>query len=1082
PINTREGLHILSSIVDITDRKQAEDALRAGELRFHHMIDSMLEGVQIIDFDWRYQYLNDGAIAHGRKDRSELLGRTMMECYPGIEQTELFQLLERCMLERTSARLENRFVYEDGSVSWFDLSIQPASEGIFVLSADITERKRIEEAIHEAEQKLRALFEFLPVGVSILNADRKVVYANSALGRILGLTREQLESGAYVARKYIRPDGSPMEPGEFASLRAAQEQRPIYDVETGIVREDGTVTWASVSAAPVGIADWRVVNVLTDITERKQADLQLRDYTRRLRVLADASRAFVEVGTDYQLVLDHIARTLVTLMGDGCIIALISDDGAWLQASHVYDVDPDVQELTRSLVGGRRRIEESTTNARVFQTGQPLLVPLVDRDQIRAAAKPEYAAMIERQAPHSLMVVPMRAFGRVISVLTLYRRQAERPPFDEDDLRLAQDLADRAALAIGNAQLFGQLQAELAERERAENALREREEYLRVLTETMPAVPWTATPEGQIDYFSQRWLELTGLTREEALGEGWMDVPHPDDRPQMIAAWSHALATGEPYDVLHRIRLADGSYRWQRSRALPQRDADSRIVRWHGITDDIHELRLAEERRRASEERFAKAFQGSPVAIVISRIADGEIVTVNDRFLALFGYEREAVIGRTSVELDLWADPGHRERVVGLLRAQGQLRDLDVRVRTSAGEIRDVLLSVEILDLGADGQSILTLLHDITDRKRAENALRASEERFAKTFRVSPAALVITRQRDRVQLDVNESYCELIGWSREELIGTTPMDQGVFVNPEQIADLRTALLTDQALRNREITIRTRKGDLRIVLFSAVGVTLNDEPCFLTIMVDITDRKRAEAALAEQTHELERSNAELEQFAYVASHDLQEPLRMVASYTELLGERYKGKLDERADKYINYAVDGARRMQMLVNDLLTFSRVGTHGKPLQPTDSANVVRHVLDGLRASIQESGATVEVGELPVVSSDVVQLGQLFQNLIGNAIKFHGAAPPHIQISARREADKWVFAVTDNGIGIDQTYSERIFQIFQRLHERGKYAGSGIGLALAKRIVDRHGGQIWFESAVGQGTTFFFTLPVVES
>ena len=230
-------------------------------------------------------------------------------------------------------------------------------------------------------------------------------------------------------------------------------------------------------------------------------------------------------------------------------------------------------------------------------------------------------------------------------------------------------------------------------------------------------------------------------------------------------------------------------------------------------------------------------------------------------------------------------------------------------------------------------------------------------------------------------------------------------------------------------------------------------------------------------LANAVDNLARSNKELEQFAYVASHDLQEPLRMVASYTELLAERYEGQLDQKADKYIKYAVDGAKRMQRLINDLLALSRVNTRGNPFEPTDSLNVVQDVLKGLEKVIQETNAEIRIGSLPTVQGDSTQLAQLFQNLISNAIKYHGEAPPVVDISARRENNQWVFAVKDNGIGVDPQFFERIFVIFQRLHERDQYPGTGIGLTVAKKIVERHGGRMWVESEPGQGATFLFTL-----
>jgi signal transduction histidine kinase len=242
--------------------------------------------------------------------------------------------------------------------------------------------------------------------------------------------------------------------------------------------------------------------------------------------------------------------------------------------------------------------------------------------------------------------------------------------------------------------------------------------------------------------------------------------------------------------------------------------------------------------------------------------------------------------------------------------------------------------------------------------------------------------------------------------------------------------------------------------------------------------EAAERQRAEAVLAQRSQELARSNAELEQMAYVASHDLQEPLRMVSSYMQLVEKKYRDQLDADAHEFIGFAVDGAKRMQALIDDLLMYSRVGSRATPLRPTDCNAVVATVQRSLRMAFEESGAQVECGPLPVVMGDAAQLAQLFQNLMANAIKFHGDQPPEIHIHAEPEDGFWRFAVRDNGIGIAPDYFERIFVMFQRLHSRSRYPGTGIGLAICKKIVERHGGRIWVESAPGQGTTFLFTLP----
>jgi len=323
----------------------------------------------------------------------------------------------------------------------------------------------------------------------------------------------------------------------------------------------------------------------------------------------------------------------------------------------------------------------------------------------------------------------------------------------------------------------------------------------------------------------------------------------------------------------------------------------------------------------------------------------------------------------------------------------------------------------------------------------------------------------------------NTNFERVTEYSADEVSRMTFLD---FISPEQ-QDLVAEKIEQAFLRGEasvEAGFLTKSGRSVPFFMTGVRVGVGDKRLAAGVGIDIAERKRAEEALGRLNEDLLRSNKDLEEFAYVASHDLQEPLRMVASYTQLLAERYKGQLDEKAMKYIAYAVEGAVRMQQLINGLLTYSRMGARGRPVETVDSHALLGEAIRNLGAAIDESHAIITAEELPAVSADPTQLVHLFQNLLSNAVKFRSEEYPRVHVSAHDAGKEWIFSVKDNGIGIDRQYSDRIFLIFQRLHTRTEYPGTGIGLALCKRIVERHGGRIWFESEPGKGSSFFFSLP----
>ena len=401
----------------------------------------------------------------------------------------------------------------------------------------------------------------------------------------------------------------------------------------------------------------------------------------------------------------------------------------------------------------------------------------------------------------------------------------------------------------------------------------------------------------------------------------------------------------------------------------------------------------------------------------------------------------------------------------------------------------DLRHAVSISSLGIAGITAVTalvlaaaFLSAVADRRFFVQAMELEATR--RHHQIIEAALDAFVELDSVGAitDWNAQAEVTFGWARAEAIGQRFLQ---LIIPARHRDVLPEVLSagDGPWPNRRVEIQAlhRSGEEFPVELAISTIQWNKRRLFALFIRDVREQKQAQEQLARKAEELARSNAELEQFAYVASHDLQEPLRMVASYTQLLARRYAGRLDRDADDFIGYAVDGATRMQALIQDLLSYSRVTTKGQSLQLTSAKNACDTALGNLRTSIEESGASVYVDSLPSVLADTTQLTHVFQNLIGNALKYRNACGPEIRVCARSDGSHWTFSVKDNGIGIDPQYFDRIFQMFQRLHTSGEYSGTGIGLAICRKIVERHGGKIWVESELGHGATFSFTVPRAE-
>ena len=463
-------------------------------------------------------------------------------------------------------------------------------------------------------------------------------------------------------------------------------------------------------------------------------------------------------------------------------------------------------------------------------------------------------------------------------------------------------------------------------------------------------------------------------------------------------------------------------------------------------------------------------------AIVAMTDVKGSITYVNDKFCAISKYSREELLGQDHRIINSSYHPKEFFQQMYRTIAEGGVWRGEIRNRAKDGSIYWVDSTI-VGFAGADGKldKYVAIRVDITERKRAEEV----RERLAAVVESSDDA-IIGKTMDGTITSWNRGAEKVFGYSSSEAVGK-PIQ--MLVPPERAneePDILARIGRGESVDHFE-TVRVRKDGKGIEVSVTISPIRDSSGAIVGVSKvahDISERKRAEQRLADKVEELARSNRDLEQFAYAASHDLQEPLRMVASYTQLLAERYGGKLDENADKFLGYAREGALRMQVLIRDLLTFSRVVQAGVPRKNVDCDVALEEALQSLTAAIEESGAVVTHTALPNIWADQTQIAQVFQNLIGNAIKFHNGAPPQCAVSAEKSGCNWLFSVSDKGIGIAPEYAENIFVVFQRLHARSEYPGNGIGLAICKKIVEHYGGTIWVESKVGQGSTFKFTLP----
>lgn len=1060
---------------DISERKQIEAerhqfqlVLQEKEALYRQLFASNPQPMWVYDLETlQFLAVNSAAIAKYGYSESEFLSMTIADIRPPEEVSRLLENVARVEEGLDLAGIwqhrlkDGRLILVDIASHTLEFSGQRAE---LVVAQDITDRKRAEAALQEREALLHLFAQFAPAGIAMFDREMRYVMASQRWAE----DYNQGSLASMIGRSIY--DLFPDLPERWRQVHQSCLAGAIEKCDEDLfVWADGRQQWIRWETRPWYAPTDEIGGIIIfaeDITQRKQSETAILQLNQELQ----------QKVTELQTLLDVIPIGIGIAEDPEC--QHIRVNPAFADA---LGIPPTVNA---SLSAPE---EERPTTFKVYQNGREM-------------------------APEELPLQYAAAHGVEI-------RDLEVDVVWQDGttvtlLEYAAPLLDESGQIRGSVGAF----LNITDRKRAEQALRDSEQQLALALQAAKAGAWNWELATNRLYWSDEYYRVFGLepgSVEPSYENGFSRL-HPDDRGWVEQEVAEAIAQGSNTNVEYRILLPDGSSRWVTGIGQMFYDELNQPARMAGIVVDITERKQAEIALRESQERYRTLAHNFPNGAVLLFDNDLRYVLAEGQALTQTGLT--SLVGKTiwevlDAETCRLLEPLYREALSG----HAQAMEIPFGDRTYFVHCLPVFDDQGFVKLG------MLMSQDITLQKQAEQVLRTAQEELEQQVQERTRELreahdllaqrerefrtlventpdVITRHDHQHRcLYINPACIQSLGMPPEFFVGKKPSELGY---PEDLAQFWESSLE---------TVLS-KGEMQVDEFMAMN---GDKPrsyqvyvvpereadqsivSVMTIGRDITSLRQAEESTRKLAEELQRSNHELEQFAYVASHDLQEPLRAITSFTQLLAKEYQEQLDGDADMYIEFIVDGATRMQRLIRDLLTYSRVGRYELQLQPVDCNVLLERVKNDLQVAISENQATITADPLPTITADPNQMANLLQNLIGNSLKYRSEADPRIHISARSCAvekpddlshsgpshltmgsEEWLFSLQDNGIGIEPQYAERIFGIFQRLHTSDEYSGTGLGLAICQKIIERHQGRIWVKSQLGQGATFFFTLP----
>jgi PAS domain S-box-containing protein len=1055
---------LMMAVIDITERKRADEALKESMAYFHSLLDNSVNVIYRLNLQTGlYDYISPSAKKVTGFTADELMAQDVETALSMIHPDDLPGVYEahKRLEETGEIEVEYRQRTKSGDYKWLlnHLSLTRDREGRPLYRYgnlnDIYKRKKVEEALRESESReseraaeLAEILDAVPTPVIIVHdPESSHMSGNRAADDLL-----KHPPGAEIslsAPEDVRPrnfkafkDGRELRLDELPAQRAARGEN-VKDFEFSLVYDDGETRQVLGYGTPL-LDDKEhsrgAVHVLVDITDRMRAEEKSRLHVAELEAVFK-TQSDVVIVYDTERNVKRANPSFQTLYGFDPI------------GLNVRDI---IRKVSCKSLDGRSLVIEEQPTPRALQgenvSGQTFIVSRADGTE----------RVVETSAS------PMWSGGSIVGSVTVWH--------------------------------------DITSLKRAEEALRESQIKLRSAFASMQEAIFISDADGRLTEYNEEFVRYHRFKNRDECSKRIEDCPRyleaffEDGTPASPEFWAmpRALRGEKGLNIRYMLRRKDtGETWWGSYNFSPIMDEEGKITGSVVAAREITEIKKAEDALRESEARYRNLFSAMPSGVAVYKVIndgndlDGKDFIFTDMNPAgekIDQVFRAEIIGKSLYDFF----PAARE--MGLSEVFKRVWQTGVPEYFPVTLYADNNISLWVTNYvwRLPSGELVALFEDITDRKRAEDALRESEEKYRNLFENNLVGLFQTRISDGKILKANQAAAKILGYENPEKL----VQDELIISKYYSADRRAKLL-EELKKNGKVSdfdAHWKLPDGRELDISISAKIFPEAGYLEGAVVDITERKQAEETLRVvyenlliQSEEVRlandallKTNKELEQFAYVTSHDLHEPLRSVTSFTQLLSTRYSDQFDDKAKEYFGFIVDASARMERLINDLLEFSRVGRMNTEKSLINCNNIVDRIIVNIKQSNKESGAEITRDNLPSLNANESTLTQLFQNLIANAVKFHKEGEPsRVHISAKKIDEEWLFSVKDNGIGINKKYFEKIFVIFQRLHGRYEYPGTGIGLAICKKIVELYGGKIWVESTEGEGATFYFTFPV---